>query len=357
MGTTGVTGMVQPAAPLPVRFEPNLGQTDPRVRFLAHGRGYTLFLTASAAVLTLAQERPLVSTAALTSTPALTAAVVQLWYPGAHASVLVDAQDPLPGVTNYLRGNDPAGWHTGIPGAGRVTYHGLYPGIDLVYDGRGGHLETSYVVAPGADPSLITLAMSGTQGLRLDAGGGLTLTTAAGDLRQSAPVAYQDAGGPRRAVPVRYGLDGAGHVTFTLGSYDASQPLVIDPVLFYSTYLGGTGSDKGTAIAVDATGAAYVTGNTTSPDFPTRQALQSGYGGGYSGDAFVTKLTPSGSALVYSTYLGGSGDDTGSGIAVDSGGDALVVGSTLSPNFPTQHALQASNAGGRGCTGYLAHPR
>jgi len=227
-----------------------------------------------------------------------------------------------------------------------VTYHGLYPGIDLVYDGRGGHLETSYVVAPGADPSLITLAMSGTQGLRLDAGGGLTLTTAAGDLRQSAPVAYQDAGGPRRAVPVRYGLDGAGHVTFTLGSYDASQPLVIDPVLSYSTYLGGTGSDKGTAIAVDATGAAYVTGNTTSPDFPTRQALQAGYGGGYSGDAFVTKLAPGGGALAYSTYLGGTGDDTGSGIAVDAAGDAYVAGTTASTDFPVKNALQASNAGG-----------
>ncbi len=345
--TTGTTGTGQPSAPLPVRFEPNQGQTDPRVLFLAHGRGYTLFLTARAAVLTLAQERPLTSMPTLTATPALTAAVVQLWYPGANASVPVDAQDPLPGATNYLRGNDPAGWHTGIPGDGRVTYHGLYPGIDLVYDGRGGHLETSYVVAPGADPSLITLAMSGTRGLRLDAGGGLALATAAGDLRQSAPVAYQDAGGPRRAVPVRYGLDGAGHVTFTLGHYDASQPLVIDPVLSYSTYLGGTGSDKGTAIAVDATGAAYVTGNTTSPNFPTRQALQNGYGGGYSGDAFVTKLTPGGSALVYSTYLGGSGDDTGSGIAVDAAGDAYVAGTTASTDFPTKNALQAANAGGR----------
>jgi len=291
----------------------------------------------------------------VSATTPVTRALVQVRFMGAAATPAIEARAPLSGTVTYLRGAGPATGRA-VATYGQVVYHDLYPGIDLVYDGTGGALEYSFVVAPGADPRAIGLAFDGVRGRRLDARGALVLRTARGDLVQKAPVAYQEVDGRRVPVAASYALTGAAGtgtgtagatVALTLGRYDPTKPLVIDPVLAYGTYLGGTGMDRATGVATDARGATYLTGLTASPDFPTQAALQVGYDGGYAGDAFVTKLSPDGSRLVYSTYLGGTGDDAGAGIAVDRAGDVYVVGSTTSTDFPTKNALQASNGGGR----------
>ena len=191
------------------------------------------------------------------------------------------------------------------------------------------------MVAPGTDPSVIKLAIDGAESMTIDGQGDLVLHTSGGDVVEDAPVVYQESGGVRQPVSGQFVLEGDGQVGFVLGAYDHTRPLVIDPVLSYSTYLGGTGDDSGSGIAVDTSGNAYVTGSTSSTNFPTTPgAYQTSFGGGNE-DAFVTKLNPTGTALVYSTYLGGSNFDIGNGIAVDTSGDAYVMGSTTSTNFPT----------------------
>ena len=351
---TAAAEAAQAAARTPLSFERNVGQSAALVRYLARGGGYTLFLTDNAAVLALSAPitptvgagRLLRGTSSLSATAPLTEAVVRLRFPGATAIPAIAPSAALPGAVTYLRGADPAGWRTGVATYGQVTYHDLYPGVDLVYDGTGGRLEYSFVVAAGADAGAIRLALDGVRGRRLDRQGNLVLQTAAGALVQRAPVAYQVIGGRRRPVAATYALSGTAETTFALGHYDRRAPLVIDPVLAYATYLGGTGIDRGTSIASDGRGALYLTGSAASADFPTAAALQAGYGGGYAGDAFVTKLSPDGRTMLYSTYLGGSGDDAANGIAVDAAGEAVVTGRTSSSNFPTAHAVQGSNGGG-----------
>jgi len=196
-------------------------------------------------------------------------AAVRLRLVGADPAARLVGQDPLPGADNDLIGRDPRAWRTGLPTYGAVTATSVYRGIDLTYDGTQGRLEYSFVVAPGADPGAIVLGVEGVRGLALGASGALTLTTAAGDLVQDAPLAYQEVGGRRVPVAVRYTLLGAGRVGVALGAYDHARALVIDPTLGYSDYLGGSGADAGYGIAVDHTGAAYVTGQTASTDFTT----------------------------------------------------------------------------------------
>jgi len=341
--SVGATGAI--ADRLPLRFERNGGQSDVRARYVARAGGYTLFLTANTAVLALSPALTPTAATPVSATTPVTRALVQVRFVGAAATPAIEARDPLSGTVTYLRGAGPAG--RAVATYGQVVYRGLYPGIDLVYDGTGGALEYSFVVAPGADPRAIGLAFDGVRGRRLDARGGLALRTALGDLVQKAPMAYQEIGGVRVPVTASYALSGTAEATVALGRYDPTKPLVIDPVLAYGTYLGGAGMDRATGVATDARGAVYLTGLSASPDFPTQAALQAGYDGGYAGDAFVAKLSPDGSRLVYSTYLGGTGDDAGAGIAVDGAGDAYVVGSTTSTDFPTKNALQASNGGGR----------
>jgi hypothetical protein len=241
-------------------------------------------------------------------------------------------------MSNYFIGNDPSRWIPNVPTYGAVWYRDLYPGIDLVYYGRQQQLEYDFVVAPGVDPYAITLRFEGASNLAIAPSGDLRIETAAGEVVQRRPVVYQEGPDGKHEVGGRYVCAGNQRVSFRVGSYDLSRALIIDPVLRYSTYLGATGFDAGYGIAVDEDGNAYVTGRTTSVNFPTRagafQPVDPDPNPNNS-DAFVTKLNRQGSALVYSTYLGGTGDDGGNAIAVDEDGNAYITGRTNSTNFPT----------------------
>lgn len=332
---------------VPLTFEANAGQTDPQVAFLARGAGYALFLTPGEAVLSLRPSAPSGKPAgpnraqvAEASSPA----VLRLRCRGANPSPRVTGLDPQAARSNYFIGNDRSRWRTGVPHFGKVRYEEVYPGIDLVYYGRQRQLEFDFVVQPGADPRQIGLDFEGAGRIETDAGGDLIVHIAGGAVRQHKPVAYQERDGARETVAASYALAGERGAAFRLGDYDPSRPLVIDPFLEYSTYLGGTGGDEGHGIAVDSSGNAYVVGRTISTDFPTEPlGSRIGLGGGW--DVFVTKLNVAGTALVYSTYLGGSGDDSGYGIAVDSSGYAYVTGSTASFDFPTQNEYQTDRPG------------
>jgi hypothetical protein len=347
---------IHPAlAGLPLSFEPNLGQVDPRVKFLSRGRGYTLFLTKDQAILRI-QRRKAQSENEL----------VHLRLVGAKPDAEVTGRDELPGKANYFIGNDPKKWRTNVPTYAKVRYHDVYPGVDLEYYGSPsahGQLEYDFIVAPGADPSAIALRVGAVREppLRIDADGDLMIPANRGEIRFHKPLIYQADSGSSLVtqhgsrVQGRYILDARKRIRFRLGPYDHSKSLVIDPVLSYSTFLGGSDMDYANGIAVDASGNAYVTGYTASVDFPVVNAAQSSPGGGTCSedgtatpcfDAFVSKLNSTGTALIYSTYLGGSDEDYGAGIAVDSSGDAYVAGYTYSTDFPVQNALQPNNAGG-----------
>jgi hypothetical protein len=412
LSTTAAGSALQAFGQLPLSFEANQGQTAAKVDFLSRGNGYSLFLSAGEAVLGLQKQ------SAVSDQPSANAgtSVLRMDVVGANRAVHGVALDPLPGTSNYFLGNDPSKWHTNIPNYGQVEYKDIYEGIDLLYHGNQQQLEYDFQVAPGADASAIRLAFHGVRAVTIDAQGNLVLHTPGGDVVEQAPVLYQEIDGVRHAVSGHYVLEGHDRVGFAVGPYDHSHSLTIDPVLSYSSYLGtadnigfvgghrggiardaagniyiegtgslgnltaqhvyqypangtqhvfvaelnptgtallyiaylgGSGRDFGGGIAVDANGAAYVTGTTNSTDFPTKNALQSSLAGG--SDAFVTKLNPGGSSLAYSTYLGGSGNEGNQGqisVAVDANGDAYVTGNTNSTNFPTKNPMQATLAGG-----------
>jgi hypothetical protein len=370
---------------LPLSFEANQGQTDPRVKFLSRGHGYALFLTGDEAVLALRSQKsevrsqwenatdngpriadrlfpPLIQNpkSKIQNPPAPgpqppAPEVVRLKLVGASPKAKVVGLAELPGKSNYFIGNDPKKWRTNVANYARVKYQEVYPGIDLVYYGNQQQLEYDFVVAPGGDPRAVQFELvgegsalpraAGGRPYHIDANGDLLITAEAGEVRFHKPVVYQVApasGRPaaetaalRRSLDGRYILLADNRVGFEVGAYDKTLPLIIDPVLSYSTYLSGDGYHAGCAIAVDAIGNAYVTGQTDSGNFPTTPgAFQTSYGAGYM-DAFVTKLNAAGSALVYSTYLGGSGYDWAGGIAVDAAGNAYVTGYTDSSDFPT----------------------
>jgi hypothetical protein len=325
-------------------FELNQGQTDQEVNYLARGPGYNLFLTPREAVLTLKKPQAHPKDRQAKSGPAtsVSGTVLRLQFVGARPQPHAVGQDLLPGKVNYFIGRDPHRWHTGIPTYAKVKYEGVYPGVDLIYYGHQGQLEYDWVLAPGTDPKVLTLAIEGAAGLEVEKGE-LVVHTPEGDLHMHKPVIYQERKGYRYEVGGGYVLKDKHHVGFEVASYDTSRPLVIDPVLVYSTFLGGSDGDAGTGIAVDGKGQAYVTGLTLSADFPTAHALQPTLNS--NSDAFVSKLTPAGSALVYSTFLGGSGFEGSVGIAVDGKGQAYVTGSTNSADFPTAHALQPTFGG------------
>ena len=319
----------------PLTFEPNLGQTDDQVDFLSRGSGYTLFLTPGEAVLTLKA-----SSDENSDTQADAGAVLRAHLAGADPNARALPMDRVPGISNYLIGNDSSQWVTDVPHYSKVAYEEVYPGIDLLYYGTDQRrLEYDFVVAPGGDPGAITLDFAGAQEIIVDADGNLVLRTDGGDVVQEAPLSYQEMDGARAIIPSRFVLDGDA-VGFQHGPYDTTRPLVIDPVLSYSTYLGGTGSDPGAAIDVDSQGNIYIGGFTTSRDFPAAQSANAG--GAW--DGFVAKLDPSDSTLVYSTYIGGSGWDQIRGIHVDAG-NIYASGQTTSPDFPTTSgAFQESHA-------------
>ncbi len=436
-------------ASLPLTFELNEGQTDPRVKFLARGPGYTLFLTEDEAVVALRSRKTEVRSLeagsrqlavvsgqlktdrdskletrksaahSIFSTPQALLSnrqsrapspdpresdVVRMKLVGSSRAAKVVALDELPGKSNYFLGNDPGKWRTNVPTFAKAKYEGVYPGIDLVYYGKQRQLEYDFVVSPGADPRVIALqVVTGDSGfrnrnskfetrnashqdresttrnpkpkIRIASNGDLIVMAEGGEVRFHKPLVYQPAKGrpwspaggrPQRAanngarttdslnpksniqnaklLPARYVLTADNRIRFEIPRYDRARPLVIDPVLSYSTYLGGTGGDVAYGIAVDGSGNAYVTGSTGSVNFPVKSAEQTAGGGG--GDAFVTKFTAAGTALIYSTYLGGAGSDVGNAIVVDSTGSVYLAGSTSSSDFPiTTGAVQANNAG------------
>ena len=335
---------------VPLHFEVNQGQTHEDVKFLSRGVGYSLDLTATEAVLVLARpasaadeggtdqaggrlrERNDAQAPASSQMPL----VVRMSLVGAAAKPRVDGLEPLSGKVNYFIGNDPAKWRTNVPTYAKVRYRAVYPGIDLVYYGTDGQLEYDFLVAAGVDPQSIVLDFAGVERLEVDAQGDLVMHVAGGSIRQRKPLIYQEIDGIRREIGGRYVLREAYRAGFEVSAYDTRRPLVIDPVLAYSTYLGGASPDQAAGIAVDLDGNAYVTGytGTTGTAFPTTAGAFNESSNG-STEAFVTKLDPTGSSLVYSTYLGGSGGTTATAIAVDAAGNAYVTGDTFSQDFPT----------------------
>jgi hypothetical protein len=398
--------LVESYGKLPLSFEANQGQTDSQVKFLSRGRGYMLFLTGNEAVLALRsasqeskfESRTEVAQHSLLNAAALprsfrggqlqrttdygprktdaffaplvqnpksqiqnllagpesrAAAVLRLKLLGANPNARVTGLDPLPGKSNYFLGNDPKKWRTNVENYSKVKYQNAYPGIDLVYYGNQGKLEHDFVVSAGANPGAIEMALEGAENISVDEGGNLVAKINGGNVVLNKPSIYQDTfANPKskianpKSIDGRYVLLADNRIGFDIGAYDKTLPLIIDPVLSYSTYLGGSGGEEATGIAVDASGNAYVAGDTTSTDFPTT-------GGAFqetssaSSCAFVTKIAPDGSSRVYSTYLCGSGGVQGVSIAVDAARNAFVVGGTTSTNFPiTPGAFQTANAGG-----------
>lgn len=322
---------------IPLSFEPNDGQAGSQVKFLARGSGYSLFLTSNEAILASQKSSPVGKTP---ESDTLRMKIV-----GANRQAKVSGENLLSGKTNYLIGSDQDKWKTDIANFGRVRYADVYEGIDLVYYGNGGQLEYDFVVDPGASLSKIGLEFSGARKLELDAEGDLVLSTAGGELRLHKPVIYQEVAEQRRSIDGHFIATGKNRIGFAVPEYDHSLPLVIDPVLNYSTYLGGNSNDQGNGIAVDTAGNAYVIGQTGSTNFPTLGPFQAATGG-VGSDVFVTKLNASGNTLIYSTYLGGSFTDFGNAIAVDTQGNAYITGRTDSTNFPLQNAFQGSLGGG-----------
>ncbi len=330
------TKLAQSYGKLPLSFEANQGQSNAQVKFLAHGPGYALFLTPTEAVLSLKKTQPLSKSRRGHSDKPRDpkGTVLRMQWAGANPTPRVVGQEELPGKVNYLLGKDPSKWRTGVPTYAKVKYEAVYPGVDLLYYGNQRQLEYDLVLAPGADPDALTLSFEGADRLEVDTGGELVVHTAGGDLRMHKPLIYQEVEGVRRPIGGGYMRKNARQVGFQVAAYERARPLVIDPVLVYSTYLGGTDFDLGSGIAVDRFGQAYVTGVTDSDTML-----------GGSGDALVAKLNRAGSQLVYSTYLGGSGHDLGIGIAVDRFGQAHVTGDTDSTDFPIQDPLQPALGG------------
>lgn len=309
----------------PLAFEPNQGQSDPRVLFLSRNAGSTLFLTAGEAVVSLrGAARPL-----------------RLAWQGGNPHPQVVGLEALPGKRHYLKGRDPARWHRDIPTYGKVRYRALYPGIDLVYYGRQRHLEYDLVVAPGADPTQIRLRLAGMDAVNLDEQGALQLHVTGRALSLSKPVIYQETADGKKAVDGGYVLLADNQVGLKLGAYDTAKPLIIDPVLTYSTYLGGSGAELGRGVAVDSAGNMYLAGQTASTDFP----FTSGTKTGADTDAFLAKFNAVGT-LQYAVYLGGSGTDRGFAVAVDNSNNAVyIVGDTDSSDFAVLNPDQAHGGG------------
>jgi transcriptional regulator CtsR len=359
---------------LPLSFEENRGQAGGDARFLARGPGYALALSPTEAVLSLSRrqgaERSRSAAAGSPQHSRLnTQHSLRLRLLGGNPRAKLAGVEKRKGVVNYLLGNDPNRWRTNVPTFARVKYDGVYPGVDLVYYGNRGQLEYDFNVAPGADPGGIRFSASGAEKVELSTEGDLLLHVGGGVVRQKKPVAYQLIDGQKHEVPAEfllnartavhrntYGSRGSDEsairdprsalVSFKLARYDATRPLVIDPSLIFSSFLGGTGSEAGNAITVDAAGCIYVTGTTTSAtDFPTVNPYQNANGGG-DHDAFVTKISADGGTLLYSTYLGGSAADASWKIAVDSAGEACIAGGTSSSNYPLANAYQGSYGGG-----------
>ncbi len=340
-GAEAATGSRPSLDELPMAFEPNVGQTDARVKFLARGRGYGVFATSDEIVLALAASRPESprrEDGREEKTRASHADVLRMRVDGVASGATIAGERPLAGTSNYIRGGDPGSHIAGIETYEAVRYSGVYEGIDLVLHGSQRDLEYDFVVAPGADPGRIRLKFSGQDAVETAEDGSVILRMAGGEVRQQRAEVYQALSTGRRNVAARYEVGADGLVTLSLGEYDRALPLVVDPVLSYLfIYAGGRSDDTVRDIAVDALGNVYAVGETTSFEFPTTAGAYdttAQVAPPYEPDAFVTKLDPTGSTLVFSTYLGGRSEDVALGVAVGPSGNVFVVGHTTSANFP-----------------------
>ncbi len=347
---------------VPLMFEANQGQTDSRVRFFSRGSGYSVFLTSGGMVLALrpyeitapadAISKPLPnlnhSRPSSVPLPQRVSSdgkplVLAIDLVGAAANPPIVGEEPQGTRINYFIGRDPSKWRRNVPTYSRIRYRNVYPGVDLVYYGNNHRVEYDFDLAAGADATRIQFSVKGADALTVDAAGNLVLTKGGGVLRFQTPILYQEIKGVRTRVPGTYVLRDSTHVGFEVGAYDTSKPLVIDPVLIYSTFLGGSNDDFSNGIAVDSAGDAYVVGITDSPDFPLATI------GPYNSTQFrmfLTKLDPTGSTLLFADYFGGtSGLDEGYAVAVDSSGNAYVTGNTASSDFPVVNAYQPALTG------------
>lgn len=269
----------------------------------------------------------------------------QLRFVNASRKTRIEPLEPSGAKANFMIGADAAKWSTGVATYRKIVYRDLYPGIDMNFGGNTRRVKSEFIVGPGADANQIRLEYSGVDDVRIDSNGELIVSTNGGQLRESAPLIFQDTLHGRAQVDGHYRMLPDRTVGFEIGAYDHSMPLVIDPTISYSTYLGGTGLGSVTGVAVDASGNAYVTGWTEALNFPIVGAAQVASGGGV--DAFIVKLNAAGNAIVYATYIGGTGDDRAAAIAVDAAGEAYVTGSTASSNFPKVSSLRSTLGGGR----------
>jgi Beta-propeller repeat/Abnormal spindle-like microcephaly-assoc'd, ASPM-SPD-2-Hydin len=360
---------VENFAKLPLSFEENQGQSPSAVRFTSRGSGYTLFLTADEAILKLAPSTSKANRAHLTTSQISrhevhSSSTLRMRLVGANSGATVSGLDEQQGKSNYFIGNDPNKWRTNVPNYSRVSYQEEYPGVDLVYYGNQRQLEYDFVVAPGADPRAIAMEIAGeslrghsrqTSGLSIDANGDLMVSLAGSRVRFHKPVVYQLSSASasvhdsKELVAARWVLKNHNRVGFELAAYDRQKPLIIDPALSFSTYLGGSLDDTAYSIATDSSSNVYVAGTTDSTDFPTQGPLQSVNAGNE--DVFVTKLNSTGTALVYSTYLGGSATDFAFALALDSSENVHVVGTTQSTDFPTTSKAFQTSCGS--CAGGL----
>src|SRR6185437_8604298 len=311
------------------------------------GEGYGLFLTKDSAVLSLqhAENRKLAG------------AVLRMDLVGSKGAQAVAGTDLLPGSSSYFIGNDPSKWHSHIPQFAQVKYSAIYPGIDLVYYGKQGQLEYDFRVAPSSDPSQVKLHFSGADNLIQADNGDIILATKDGDVRLHAPEIYQQSGATREPVSGHYALLGGNDLRFVVGAYDHGRELVIDPVLTYSTYLGGSGNEACTAIlgtstpvpgcpsiAVDAISNVYIASISNSADFPNPTAPPALTGTANIAISKINIAATGATQLVNSIFLGGNGTDIPAGIAVDSGFRVIVAGTTSSTNFPVINAYQSAPA-------------
>jgi len=341
-------------AMLPLYFMENRGQAPASVRYLERGAGHATFFTENAVVLALSRGRghgPSERVGKIPPGPSATRTPTEtlgFTFIGARKDASIEASDPLAGRVNYFRGSDRKGWKTDIPTYGSLVYRGIYRNIDIRFYGTNRDLEHDIVVHPGGDPGDVRFGIEGISALELMRSGDLALKLGRGRVIQKKPYIYQVINGKKVRVNGRYRIIArsgrAPAYGFEVAPYDRTADLIIDPVLVYSTYIGGASVDAGLGIAVDGTGAAYLAGYTISADFPLQNPIQ-GFGGFAYTDAFVTKMTPAGDALVYSTYLGGSLSDYGSDIAVDASGAVYISGSTSSTDYPLVSPIQAVHGG------------
>ncbi|KAF0247421.1 MAG: hypothetical protein FD167_3179, partial [bacterium] len=321
-------------AKLPLSFEANQGQADPKVKFFSRGRGYSLLLSEQETLLTLKNDAKEPNT------------FVRMQFLNSNPTAKIEPLNERLGKTNYFIGNNQENWHTNLPTYHKVKYSEVYPGIDAVYYGNQQQIEYDLILKPGADPKQISIKMdaSNSAPLEIDTEGNLVIQTDQGKLLKHKPIIYQEIEGEKQIIAGNYQLQGSNLIGFELGDYDTTKPLVIDPVFVYSTYFGTTDSERGYGITVDKVGNIYITGETISTTFPLKNPIQT-KGGDSSLEIFVTKLNSTATEILYSTYLAGNDTDRGFALLVDPQGNTYVTGETYSTDFPTVSPVQAKGGG------------